>query len=345
MKVAIVGGTGYGSIELIRLLQMHPHVEVSAIVSHSQSESALADIYPHVTGVLNYTLESMDIAKIKESIDLVFFATPSGISMKYAPEFIENGVKCIDLSGDFRLKNLDEYEQWYKGSPAPKTFVESAVYGLSEFYENQIKSASLIANPGCYPTATLLAILPILKLGIIDPNTIVIDGKTGASGAGRGLSLSTHYTELNDNVRAYKIGEHQHTPEMEQTIYTETNQRTKVTFSTHLLPMTRGIMCTIYATLNEPLSTADVLQQYREFYQNQPFVRVRSEGNLPTTKEVYGSNFCDIGVHADDRTGRVTIVSVIDNLVKGASGQAIQNMNIMNGWNQTTGLMQLPVYP
>lgn len=345
LKLAIIGATGYSGVELIRLLLQHPYAKIHVILSSSQSGEELADIYPHLTSIINDKLEPIDIEKLATEVDLVFFATPSGVSKESVPLFRELGVPCIDLSGDFRLNTMEKYERWYKHSSAESKYLEEAVYGLSEIYPEQIKGASIIANPGCYPTATLLALIPVLKANWVDRNSIIIDGKSGVSGAGRSPSLDAHYAEINENMKVYKLGAHQHIPEIEQVLSAVSDSEIKVTFSTHLVPMTRGIMCTIYTNLTNLKSTAEVIQLYKEFYENNPFVRIRPEGTWPATKEVYGSNYCDIGFMADPRTGRLTIVSVIDNVVKGASGQAIQNMNILQGWDQTTGLSFTPVYP
>jgi N-acetyl-gamma-glutamyl-phosphate reductase len=345
MKAAIIGGTGYSSVELVRLLHQHPFVDVTTIISNSQAGSMLHETYPHVTAAVEQTLQSFDLNKLSQSVDVVFLATPSGVSKSIVPGLIDNGVKCIDLSGDFRLRSARSYEEWYKHSAADEKYLAKATYGLSEIYEEQIKSATLIANPGCYPTATLLGLMPVIKNKLIDNKTIIIDAKSGVSGAGRSVSLGTHFAEVNENLKAYKIGTHQHIPEIEQTLQNETGQSQAITFTTHLVPMTRGIMCTMHANLTDAITTSDALQLYNEFYQANPFIRVRPEGTFPSTKEVLGSNFCDIGLHVDARTGRLTIISVIDNLVKGASGQAIQNLNLLNGWDVRTGLLEIPVYP
>ncbi|HLO12525.1 MAG TPA: N-acetyl-gamma-glutamyl-phosphate reductase [Pseudoneobacillus sp.] len=345
MKAAIIGGTGYSSVELMRLLHNHPFVDVTTIISNSQAGSSLKEIYPHVTTIIEQPLQSYDIKTLSKSVDVVFLATPSGISGSLVPELIENGMKCIDLSGDFRLRSPETFEAWYKHPAAPEEYLQQATYGLSEIYEDKIKNASFIANPGCYPTATLLGLMPVIKNRLIDNKSIIIDAKSGVSGAGRSASLSTHFAEVNENLKAYKIGSHQHIPEIEQVLADESGQSQAITFTTHLVPMTRGIMCTIHANLVAPMTTSEALQLYNEFYQPHPFVRVRPQGIFPSTKEVLGSNFCDIGLNIDARTNRITIISVIDNLVKGASGQAIQNLNLQNGWDVRTGLLEIPVYP
>jgi N-acetyl-gamma-glutamyl-phosphate reductase len=345
MKAAIIGGTGYGSAELIRLINKHPILEVGTIISNSQAGTRFSEVYPHLTNIHEDPMETFDANTIRKNNEIVFLATPSGVSSRMIPELMKTGIKCIDLSGDLRLKKPDEYEKWYKHSPAEDKYLNEAVYGLSEIYEEDIKKASLIANPGCYPTATLLGLLPIVTSNLADYKSIIIDAKSGVSGAGRGLSLSSHYAEINENIRAYKLGAHQHIPEIEQILETESGSPITVTFTTHLVPMTRGIMCSIYVNLNKDVSTAEVTELYNKFYQDRPFVRIRREGNLPSTKEVLGSNYCDIGLNVDKRTGRLTIISVIDNLVKGAAGQAIQNANIINGWDIRTGLEDIPIYP
>lgn len=345
MKAAIIGGTGYGAVELIRLIQKHPYLEVGSIVSSSQAGASLYESYPHLIGLINQPMDAFDAKRLSDEHEIVFLATPSGVSNKLTPQLLESGSKCIDLSGDFRLRSGKEYETWYKHSPAEEKYLNQAIYGLSEIYPEKIKHANLIANPGCYPTATTLGLLPILKTNLADYESIVIDAKSGVSGAGRGLSLSLHYAEINENLRAYKLGAHQHIPEIEQVLSDESGTPITVTFTTHLVPMTRGIMCTIYVKLKDPITTDKVQHLYKEFYKDKPFVRIRPEGNVPATKEVMGSNFCDIGLHVDPRTNRLTIISVIDNLVKGAAGQAIQNVNIINGWDERTGLNDIPMYP
>lgn len=345
MKAAIIGGTGYGAIELIRFLHLHPHVEVTTIISRSSQGESISTIYPHLRDIVEIKLANLNIEELAETVDIVFFAAPPGVSKDILPDLVDKGMKCIDLSGDFRLSDPETYQEWYKISPAPASYLKEACYGLTEIYPEEIKKASFIANPGCYPTATLLGLMPVLKSGLVDPSSIIVDAKSGVSGAGRSASAMTHFSEMNENFKAYKLGQHKHIPEIEQLIHRESGQEANVTFTTHLVPMTRGIMATMYADLNNNQSTAELLAVYEEFYKKAPFVRIRPEGTWPSTREVYGSNYCDIGLYADARTNRLTIVSVIDNLVKGASGQAIHNMNVMFGWEETTGLKNIPVYP
>ena len=346
MKAAIIGVTGYGGIELVRLLNNHPHVEIQSIHSSSQEGTRLNENYPHLVNHMPLQLEAIDSAKIAEQADVVFTATPSGISSQIVPELVEKGLKVIDLSGDFRLKEPLAYENWYK-KPAPsKQNLEKAVYGLSEWNKDAIKAATLLANPGCYPTATLLGLAPLVTNGLIEENSIIIDAKSGISGAGKNPSAVTHYAETNENLKIYKVNQHQHIPEIEQMLYRWNNNIQSVTFSTHLIPMTRGIMTTIYGNAKtNDMTTNRLVDLYKACYKDSPFVRVREQGQFPSTREVYGSNYCDIGVAYDERTGRITVVSVIDNLVKGAAGQAIQNLNIMMGYEENTGLQLTPIFP
>lgn len=345
IRAAIVGSTGYGGVELIRLLQHHPQVEVTSVISSSSSGVPIAEGYPHLTEIVPQLLDPVDIPLIRSKADVVFTATPAGVSTELAPELLDAGLKVIDLAGDFRLQSAADYEQWYQRKPAAAEYVRRAVYGLAEVFGSEVKGADFISNPGCYPTAALLGLIPAVAAGWIDPATIIIDAKSGVSGAGRGVSLEVHYAEMNENFKAYKINQHQHIPEIEQALSRVAGESIVTTFTTHLVPMTRGIMCTMYAQLTGNYTEQEFIEHYREYYQGRRFVRVRGEGNWPATKEVWGSNYCDIGFAVDPRTRRVTIVSVIDNVVKGAAGQAIQNLNLMMDWDEGLGLELAPVYP
>jgi len=344
VRAAIIGSTGYGGVELIRLLLQHPNIEITSVISSSQAGVPIADGYPHLNQIVVDRLDGVDIELIREKADVVFTATPHGVSSEIVPGLLEAGLKVVDLSGDFRLRG-DVYEQWYKHKPAEASFLEKAVYGLCEVFGDEVQGVDFVSNPGCYPTATVLGLIPALMAGWIDPKSIIVDAKSGVSGAGRGLSMSNHYSEVNENFFAYKVNRHQHTPEVEMVLSRVAGHEVTVTFTTHLVPMTRGILCTMYASLNGSHSEAELVDLYRQYYAGRPFVRIRDAGKVPATKEVWGSNYCDIGFSVDARTGRVTIVSVIDNLVKGAAGQAIQNFNMMMGWEETLGLMMSPVYP
>jgi N-acetyl-gamma-glutamyl-phosphate reductase len=345
IRAAIIGSTGYGGVELVRLLLGHPHVEITSVVSSSTSGVPFTQGYPHLRELVDHLLDPLDVDLIKSKADVVFAATPHGVSAELVPQLLTAGLKVIDLSGDFRLKDGTIYEQWYKHKPADASLLASAVYGLAEVFSDEYRGATFISNPGCYPTATLLGLIPAVQAGVLDLSSIIIDAKSGVSGAGRGLSMSTHYSETNENFTAYKINKHQHTPEIEQTLTRVVGQPVTVTFTTHLVPMTRGIMCTMYGSLNGSYTDADLIALYRDYYAARRYVRIRDQGKWPATKEVWGSNYCDIGFSVDSRTNRLTIVSVIDNLVKGAAGQAIQNLNLMMGWDEATGLLLAPVYP
>ncbi|MGN8645992.1 N-acetyl-gamma-glutamyl-phosphate reductase [Gracilibacillus sp. HCP3S3_G5_1] len=345
MDVAIVGGTGYGAVELLRFLHNHPHVQVKKIISHSNSGTELAETYPHVVDIIDIQMTELDVDMLAEEVELVFFATPSNVSKNHIPALVDKGVRCIDLSGDFRLQDGEKYLKYYGEEIAPQEYIQKAVYGLPEINKEAIKKARILANPGCYPTATTLGLIPAVEQGLVEHSSIIIDAKTGVSGAGRSLSLNVHFSEMNENLKAYKIGVHKHIPEIEQMLTERASEDIQVIFTPHIVPMTRGIMSTMYVDMKDNYSTKQLIDIYQTYYQDHPFVRIRKEGVFPSTKEVYGSNYCDIGLYADERTGKLIIVSVIDNLVKGASGQAIQNMNVMYGWEERAGLDQLPIYP
>lgn len=345
VKAAIVGSTGYGGVELIRLLLAHPHVEITSVISSSNAGAPIAEGYPHLSEIVTDQLDALDVEDMKRKADVVFLAAPHGVSTELSPKLLDAGLKVIDVSGDFRLKSGEVYEQWYKHKPADPAYLAKAVYGLAEVFGEESYGADIIANPGCFPTATTLALVPLVKAGWVDNKTIIVDAKTGVSGAGRGLKLTYHYSEINENTLAYKVNAHQHTPEIEQVLSRVGGEDVVITFTTHLLPMTRGILATCYATLKEKRTEEEVLELFRQTYEGRKFVRIRDKGKWPATKEVWGSNYCDIGISVDARTNRVTVISVIDNLVKGAAGQAVQNLNLMMGWDETTGLLFSPVYP
>ncbi|WP_334072131.1 MULTISPECIES: N-acetyl-gamma-glutamyl-phosphate reductase [Paenibacillus] len=345
VKVAIVGSTGYGGVELIRFLLGHPQVEIASVISASSAGAPITEGFPHLSDIVTRPLDGVDPREIAEKADVVFTATPSGVSGKLVPQLLDAGLKVIDLSGDFRIKDGAVYETWYKHEAPKAELLEKAVYGLSEINGAQVKGAGLISNPGCYPTATLLGLIPVLREGWIDPASIIIDAKSGVSGAGRGTSLTTHYAEINENLKVYKVNKHQHIPEIEQCLSEAAGEAVTVTFTTHLTPMTRGIMSTMYTSLKGNYTEENLVELYRQYYEGRPFVRIRESGKWPATKEVFGSNYCDIGFAVDPRTGRLTIISVIDNVVKGAAGQAIQNLNLMMGWDEVLGLQLSPVYP
>ena len=343
MKVGIIGATGYGGLELIRLLHQHEQVQEVDVFTSSDEGAIFSARFPHLVNIKDQPLQAIDY-KVLAKYDVVFASTPSSISSKLFPPLLEKGPKLIDLSGDFRLKNLDDYRNWYKHEPAPADAVAASVYGLTEWNEEAIQSAKLIANPGCYPTAVLLSLLPLLKEGLIDPSFLVIDAKSGVSGAGNKPSQATHFSETNENFSIYKINEHQHIPEIEQAIQLFADIETKISFNTHLVPMTRGILATSYAAVKPGVTQEMLVNCLKETYKNHPFVRVIEQAGSIGTNRVKGSNYCDVYAKLDERTGRATIIGVIDNLVKGAAGQAIQNMNVQMKLPQTMGLDVVPLF-
>lgn len=317
-------------------------MKIASLHTSSKFDRKISDEHTHLLHE-DFVLEDINPEKIADTSDIVFLATPSGVSAELVSDFSKLNVKVIDLSGDLRLKTPGEYEKWYKKTAAPQKVIDSAVYGLSEWNANQIKEANIIANPGCYPTAVLLGLAPLFSEGLV--KDVIIDAKSGVSGAGKSPSEMTHFSDMNENFKIYKVHEHQHIPEIEQQLSTWQQNMQPITFTTHLVPMTRGIMATMYVQVNKHFSTQELYDLYQTIYESHPFVRIQRVGQFPVTKQVYGSNFCDIGMAYDERTGKVTIVSVIDNLVKGAAGQAIQNANIMMGLDETAGLSTIPIYP
>ncbi|MGN7388087.1 N-acetyl-gamma-glutamyl-phosphate reductase [Sporosarcina sp. SAFN-015] len=343
MKVGIIGASGYGGLELIRLLHNHPEVEQLDLFTSSEEGTLFSNKFPHTKNLYDQPLLKIDHEQLT-GYDVLFASTPAGVTSKLLPPLIASSPKLIDLSGDFRLKDTVEYERWYKKAAAPVEAVEQSAYGLTEWNTEEISKAQLIANPGCYPTAVLLSLLPLIKEKLIDASSLIIDAKSGVSGAGNTPGPMTHFSETNENFSIYKIHEHQHIPEIEQGIAQFGAQKIHVTFTTHLIPMTRGIMATSYAPVNSGVTKEQLVGCLKESYAGRPFVRVISESSKFCTKQVAGSNYCDIHVKVDPRTNRATIVSVIDNLVKGAAGQAVQNMNVQFGLDETTGLTQVPLF-
>jgi N-acetyl-gamma-glutamyl-phosphate reductase len=340
IKCSVVGATGYTGAELVRLLSDHPRVRLVAATSRSLAGKRLTEVFPHLTSHINgITFSPPDADSIARESDCVFLATPHGVSANLASEMLRrNGdLVLIDLSADFRLKDPAAYAQWY-GHPHPHPeMLARAVYGLPEIEGDHLKGAHLIANPGCYPTSVILAVAPLLKLGLTDPQSIIADSKSGVTGAGREPTMGTHFPEVNESFKAYGVTKHRHTPEIEQELSAISGAPLFVNFTPHLIPINRGILSTVYAANPQGLSKKELLGHYHEFYRGRPFVRVYDSG-LPEIRHVRGSNYCDIGFEVDPRTRRVVIVSAIDNLLKGASGQAVQNMNIAFGFPETEGL-------
>jgi N-acetyl-gamma-glutamyl-phosphate reductase len=344
-RVAVIGATGYSGIELVRLLQSHPHVQLTYLSSESYTGQAIAEVYPHLAGRIGHVLDGLETAAVVAEADVVFLGLPAGKSSELVPALLGAGLRVIDLGGDFRLADASVHAHWYK-KPAPDRVLQAkAVYGLSELWRDDVRGARFITNPGCYATAAILGLAPLFRHRLIEPGSVIIDAKSGVSGAGRGVNLGVHFAEVNENFKAYKVGEHQHTPEIEQALGRVAGEAPIVTFTTHLLPITRGILCTSYATLRKPITPEALRAWYIGDYAGCPFVRTMPLGTFPATKQVTGSNYCDIGLAVDERTQRVTVISVIDNLVKGAAGQAIQNFNLMMGLGEGTGLDASPLYP
>lgn len=344
MKVSIIGATGYTGEELLRLLSRHPAVEITHITSESHTGTPISDIYPHLTRFQGKKLESLQqLDSIAVDSDAVFIGLPHGHAMAVGKQLAGTGVKIIDLGADYRFRDPAVYEQWYK---VPHTHPEAqAVYGLTELYREQIKRAAIVGNPGCFTTASILALAPLVKNGLIALNSIIVDAKSGVSGAGRGLSLNNHFTEAFENVKAYNIGGHRHTPEIEQALAELSGSEVVISFTPHLIPMARGILSTCYGTLKPGVAPETVDEAYTAFYEDEFFIRLLGRGGYPSTKFTRGSNFCDIGWHIDSRTNRVIALSAIDNLVKGAAGQAVQNFNVLFGLDEKSGLEQAPLYP
>jgi N-acetyl-gamma-glutamyl-phosphate reductase len=337
VKVAIVGATGYTGRELAGLLVRHPHAEPTYLTSESFAGQTLDQVYPQFRSVLEAPLEKLDMAKVAEC-DFIFSALPHGLSVDTVPELLKTGKKVVDLSGDFRLTRAALYPEWYGYEHRFPELLGKSVYGLPELNREKIKEATLVANPGCYPTSILLALKPLLAEGVIDTNDIIVDAKSGVSGAGRSPKLPFHFPECTENFKAYKVAGHQHTPEIEQELAVVAGSPVTLTFTPHLIPMIRGILSTIYLRTVQDMGEEMIWELYKKHYGNEPFIRLLLPPELPETKYVSGTNFCDISLRLDKRTGRLIVISAIDNLMKGAASQAVQNMNLMMGWPQEAGL-------
>jgi len=342
LRVGIVGASGYTGAELSRILCNHPEIEITVATSRQYAGKPLSDVFPSLKGRVDILCEDLPVDRLVERADFFFTAVPHQTAMDIVPQILSAGKKVVDLSADFRIHDPVVYEQWYQAHSA-KDLLPEAVYGLPELYRSSIRQTDLVANPGCYPTSVILGLAPLLRSGLLDPGTIIIDSKSGVSGAGRAAQLGTLYCEVADGFKAYKVAEHRHTPEIEQELSVLSKEKVTVSFTPHLVPMSRGILSTIYAKAKEPVS--GLFEMYSDFYQNEQFVRVCAPNQYPATQFVRGSNYCDIGFKYDPRTGRVIVVSAIDNVVKGAAGQAVQNMNIMCGFPENTGLALVPFFP
>ena len=340
-RVAVVGATGYTGAELVRLLAGHPETELTVLTSRRYAGVRFDQVYPAMAGRVYLVCREYSTDLICDSADLVFMALPHKLPMAFVPDLLKHDKKVIDLSADFRFSDADIYESAYQAHTAGD-LLETTVYGLCEIYADQIKKARLIGNPGCYPTSVLLPLIPLLKEGLLDPGSLVADSKSGVSGAGRSLALASHFCEVNESFKAYKVAVHRHNPEMDTFLSREAQKPVSITFVPHLVPMTRGMLTTMYATPAKGLKIDDVLDCYRNAYSRRPFIRLCPGDRLPDTLHVRGTNYCDIGLKLDENNNRLILISAIDNLVKGAAGQAVQNMNLMLGFDETAGLLNVP---
>ena len=334
IRVAIIGATGYTALELIKILLRHPEVEITTLTSRSEGNPHIASVHPQLAGRIDLQLADLGPAEVAARADVAFSCLPHGVTAALVPKLLDAGAKVVDLSADYRLNDPEVYAEWYGQKHVDPDRLPTTVYGLPELFREQIREARLVANPGCYPTSAILALAPFLKAGLIDPRSIIIDAKSGISGAGRSPKLTTHYPECNESISAYNVGRHRHTPEIEQILSTASGQQVEVVFTPHLVPMDRGILATTYSQPVGTLSEEQAIDTLRKFYANEPFVRVVN--HLPGTKDTTGTNFCD--VTARIVRGRLVTISCIDNLIKGASGAAVQNVNLMYGIAETTAL-------
>jgi N-acetyl-gamma-glutamyl-phosphate reductase len=345
INASIVGATGYTGVELIRLLFSHPNVKLAHLTTRNYTGKKIREVFPSLTGFGDKVFTNLNLKTVIADSDIIFIALPHGNSVPVVLEAVAAGKKVIDLGADFRFRNVSTYENWYGIKHEKPELSKEAVYGLPEIHREIIKDAKVIANPGCYPTSTILGLAPLLKASLVKPNSVIVDSKSGVSGAGRSPGLGSHFSECNESIKAYSVCSHRHTPEMEQEISGLLGKNAVISFTPHLIPMTRGILSTIYCQLTEQIDEDSIRDLYTGFYESEPFVHVLEKGILPQTKCTYGSNNCHIGLACDKRTGRTIIISAIDNLVKGASGQAIQNMNIVFGLPETTGLQSPALFP
>jgi N-acetyl-gamma-glutamyl-phosphate reductase len=343
IRAAIIGASGYTGGELIRLLSHHPDIEIKVITSRKNKGMSVSDVFPHLTGYLDITFEEPDYEKISKRVDTVFVALPHKSAMEAVSIFAPD-IPVVDLSADFRFENIETYEAWYTKHSSPE-LLDISVYGLPEIYRENIREAKIIGNPGCYPTGAILGLYPLIKEKIIKESGIIIDSKSGLSGAGRNQSTSNLFTEISESTSPYNVGTHRHSPEIEEKLCAIAKSKVNITFTPHLVPMSRGILSTIYAERSGEFSTKDILEVFGDIYKDEPFVRILPEGKNPNTAWVRGSNFIDIGAVSLRSTDRLVVMTAIDNLVKGASGQAIQNMNIILGFPEDAGLSTIPLFP
>lgn len=345
IKVGIIGSTGYAGSELVRLLTAHKDVEIKWFGSRSYIDQKYASIYQNFFEIVDAKCMDDNMQALAEEVDVIFTATPQGLCASLVNEEILSKVKIIDLSADFRIKDVNVYEEWYKLEHKSPQYIEEAVYGLCEINREDVKKARLVANPGCYTTCSILTCYPLVKEGLVDPNTLIIDAKSGTSGAGRGAKVDNLFCEVNENMKAYGVASHRHTPEIEEQLGYACGQEIKLNFTPHLVPMNRGILATAYATLTKPVTYEEVKAVYDKYYKEEKFVRVLEKDVCPQTKWVEGSNYVDVNFKIDPRTKRIIMMGAMDNLVKGAAGQAVQNMNLMFGLKESEGLELIPMFP
>lgn len=344
IRVGILGGTGYAGVEVVRLLLRHPEVSIERIVSHSYAGKKLSDVYPNFMGICDIVLSDLDVDDIAKSCDVVFTALPHGASKEVIPSLYNKGLKIVDLSGDFRYIDKDVYAKWYGEEHSSPELLKESVYGLCELHRDEIKDTRLVGNPGCYTTCSILGFAPLVKAGIADNKSLIIDAKSGVTGAGRGAKVPNLYCEAAETMKAYNIAKHRHTSEIEQELSLLAGEDIILSFTPHLAPMKRGIIATCYANLNKACTTEELVDLYAEFYKDEKFVKVYPAGTLPETKDVINSNYVGIGLVVDERLNRVIVISCIDNLGKGAAGQAVQNMNILFGLPEDTALADAGFY-
>ena len=345
IKVGIIGATGYAGSELVRILLGHKDVEIKWYGSRSYIDKKYASIYQNFFQLVDATCMDDNMEALADQVDVIFTATPQGLCASLVNEEILSKVKIIDLSADFRIKDVKVYEEWYKLEHKSPQFIEEAVYGLCEINREDVKKARLVANPGCYTTCSILTCYPLVKEGIIDPNTIIVDAKSGTSGAGRGAKVDNLFCEVNENMKVYGVATHRHTPEIEEQLGYACGEKITINFTPHLVPMNRGILATAYASLKKDVTYEEVKAIYDKYYADEKFVRVLEKDVCPQTKWVEGSNYVDVNFKIDPRTNRIIMMGAIDNLVKGAAGQAVQNMNLMFGLKESEGLELVPMFP
>ncbi len=344
LRVGIIGATGYTGMELLRLLLRHPQVEITLATSEKQAGKKVSDAFPFLIDETDLVLTEAQDEEVIKHCDMAFSCLPHGKAMTHVAAWRKAGLKVVDLSADFRLASEEDYKIWY-GAHTETQLLKEAIYGLPELNREKIKKASLVANPGCYPTGAILSLTPLLTKKMIDPTSIIIDSKSGVSGAGRSASVDSLFSEVNDSVHAYKVGTHRHTGEIEQALAWATGGKVTISFTPHLMPMDRGILTTIYARATSKKSTPELLKTLKDSYADERFVKILPEGKLPKTKDTRGTNLCLIGGLYDPRTDRYVVIAAIDNLLKGASSQAVQNMNLMSGFEEATGIAHLPLVP